>query len=323
MTAYLLMLTALMANPPYLKVVSPVVDRGDFLGGPILKQTFQLTNNHLTEVMTITGLDSTCGCLRRSVSRTELKPGESADVTIEINTLTQPDGSQSWLTKVKYRLKSTEKTIPDDELSLRLNAKLTREVTVTPPMVSISTQTFSTTTIQLADKRMKPLSIKNLTTTNERISAKAQTTAVGASGLFPIELSFSNDFPVGTHDEMLIITTDDPVYRELRVPIRYTKKATQAVTAHPEFLDIEVSEGKSTGIVLFRRTDSGSLKIDEVVCSAAGVSTTWSINSGKVVTLKVVISPDRAGNKGKCDVRVKFSEPANSEQVVPISWSRD
>lgn len=100
MNTILAVLIASVAAPPALSVDSAKVDRGEVRGGPILKQAFRITNR-AAETVAIAGLDSGCGCLRRSVSKNELKPGESADVSMDVNTLTQPDGPQTWTLKLR------------------------------------------------------------------------------------------------------------------------------------------------------------------------------------------------------------------------------
>jgi hypothetical protein len=315
MSPALTLLLLVAAQPPGLTVDAAIVDRGDVLGGPVLKQTFRVTNAHPSDTLSLTGLDSTCGCLRRSISRNELKPGETADVTVEINTLTQPDGPQTWLFKLRHRPKDAAKEEPDDEMQLRLKAKLSREVTVSPPMVAITTSTDATTTITLTDKRAKPLSVKALTTTSSLI------TATLANNQKSIELKFAKDFTAGTHDDMLVITTNDPQYSELRVPIQFIKKSAQAVSILPEILDIELTAGKGSGLVQLRRPDGKALRIASVESKLPGVTVTWSSGSGLAATVKVIVNQSQAGEKGKGELRVKFTEPAGHERAVPITWS--
>lgn len=303
------LLLVVTAPPAALTADAATVDRGDVTGGTVLKQTFRVTNTG-PEAVTVTGLDSGCGCLRRSVSKNDLKPGDAADVTLEINTLTQPDGPQTWLAKLKYRTLSAAKAAPDDVLELRLVAKLSRQVSVTPPMISVSTEGEAATSITITDKRKTPFAVKQVVSSSAHVTAKLRPAA--EAGKFVLDLTVADGLPVGTHDETLIVTTTDAEYAELQIPARIVKRGKNAVTAYPESLDIE----GGSGVVQFRRGGAKPVAIASTECGTPGVTVTTSTGTGTVATLKVRVST----KAGKAEVRVKFSEPADTEVVVPVKW---
>jgi Protein of unknown function (DUF1573) len=303
----LLWLACALMAPPALSVDSASVDRGEVRGGPILKQTFRVTNAS-AETIVLAGLDSGCGCLKRAVSKNELKPGETADVSMDVNTLTQPDGPQTWTLKLRHRPASRAKAEPDETLELRVSAKLVREVSVTPPMISVSTDAAATATIALADKRTAPLTITKVAASSPHLVPKF----AGKDGKYAIELAIAADLPAGTHDETVTVFTDDAHYAELRIPARIVKRAKNAVNAYPESLDLEAGRG----IVQFRRADGQPVKIESATCATAGVTVTASTGSGPVATVKVVASSGR----GKADVTVTFAEPAGATRTVPVRW---
>lgn len=314
MNTILAVLIASVAAPPALSVDSAKVDRGEVRGGPILKQAFRITN-HAAETVAIAGLDSGCGCLRRSVSKNELKPGESADVSMDVNTMTQPDGPQTWTLKLRHRPASLPKATPDELLELRMVAKLVREVSVTPPMISVSTEAAATASIVLADSRAVPLGVKKIVSSSPHVAAKFKATA---RGQFAIELAIAAELPAGTHDETIVIHTDDAHYAELNVPARIVKRAKNAVNAFPESLELDAVE--SRGIVQFRR-GGRPVEIASATCDIAGVTVTASTGSGPVATLKVTLGPTAAAT-GKAEVKVKFAEPEGAEFTLPVRWTK-
>lgn len=309
------LLLVVTAPPATLTADAAAVDRGAVKAGPLLKHTFRVTNA-AAEPVTITALESGCGCVRRSVSKNDLKPGEAADVTIEVNTLTQADGPQSWLLKLKHRRASAAKADPDELLELRLAAKLTHEVSVSPPMVSVSTEGEATATIMLTDKRATPLKISKLVSSSSHVTAKLRDAKT--PGTQVIDLAVAADLAVGTHDETIVLHTTDTEYAELRVPARIVKRAKDAVTAYPLALDLTADA--ASGIVQFRRGGGKAVAIASATCGTPGVAVTASAGSGAVATIKVVVSA-KAG--GKAEVKVKFSEPADAELVVPVRWEKD
>src|SRR4051794_38093183 len=104
MNTLILVLAAAGANPPPapLHCPAPVAACGEVKGGPPLAQTFELTHKG-TGTLSITKVEAGCGCLRRSLSADVLRPGETAKLTVEVNTLTQPDGPNRWQVAVSYR----------------------------------------------------------------------------------------------------------------------------------------------------------------------------------------------------------------------------
>src|SRR5262245_25726976 len=107
-----------------------LVNRGDVRVGPPLVQQFRLTNRG-TETVTITNVTSTCGCLVPKIVTRELPPGSLTNLTVEINTLSQPAGPVNWVTRISYRC--AERTY---ELALELRSKLIAEVRVEPASVA-------------------------------------------------------------------------------------------------------------------------------------------------------------------------------------------
>src|SRR4051812_27401889 len=74
---------------------SPLAAKGDVKAGPPLSHTFDLVHNG-TGTVTITKVEAGCGCLRQAIGSKALKPGEKTQLTLEVNTLTQPDGPNRW-----------------------------------------------------------------------------------------------------------------------------------------------------------------------------------------------------------------------------------
>src|SRR3954471_3347257 len=86
--------------PAPLTVPTPVAARGEVKAGPPLTHTFDLTHTGTAGTLYITRVEAGCGCLRQLLTATRLQPGETAKLTIEVNTLTQPDGPNRWQVQV-------------------------------------------------------------------------------------------------------------------------------------------------------------------------------------------------------------------------------
>src|SRR5262245_47085418 len=144
MNTLILLAATVAAPPPALSCANPVADRGDVKGGPPLSHTFDLTHRGPAGSLTITKVESGCGCLRQHLSAGVLQPGETTKLTVEVNTLTQPDGPNRWQAVVSYRIDVPGipgQLLPPPQtgqLPLTIAANLSRDVSVTPPQVAFS-----------------------------------------------------------------------------------------------------------------------------------------------------------------------------------------
>ena len=317
----ILLATFLVSSPPVVTLVADreAVDAGVVRSGPLLRQIYRVTNFSASLPVHIVGLDGTCGCIRKSFAKSDLKPGETTDVVVEVNTLTQPEGPNTWKTNVRYRVGSAT---AEERITLELVAKIVKEIDVKPPMLAISTEGAAKSTIVLTDRRATPLTVKAITSTSTHLTASIRE---AKDGTISIEVSIAEGVATGSHDETILITTSDPLYPELRVPVRITKRSKDAVRALPESLDLRIATESATasGVVQFRRPNAANIQIATATCAGKGVTLKWSAGSGTVATIRATIDPSTAGASGQTTIRVTFTEPASEEIIVPLSWAKD
>ncbi len=228
------------------------VDRGQVRVGPPLTQTFRLTN-HGQQPLIITGVNSTCGCLAPKLDRTSLAPNDSATLTVEINTLSQPAGPVAWTTRVGWRTGSAS-----GELPLTVKAILIAEIRVEPAAVAFHVRRTRSVDLTITDSRAKPF----------RILATGSTLPQVTTELLPnkdksvqrIRLTASADGPSGVQSAMAWFTTDDPLYPQIHVPVTLTVPVKTRVSASPSVLFLEGSSGR----VLLRDSEGQPVQIDRV-----------------------------------------------------------
>jgi len=317
----ILFTTFLVSSPPVAILVADreTVDAGVVRSGPLLRQVYRVTNPSATLPLQIVGLDGTCGCIRKSFAKSDLKPGETTDVTVEINTLTQPEGPNTWKTNVRYRVGSATM---EERITLELVAKIVKELEVKPPMLAISSEGAAKSTIVLMDRRATPLNVKAITSTSTYLTANVRE---AKEGTISIEVSIAEGVATGSHDETILITTSDPLYPELRVPVRIIKRSKDAVLALPESLDLHIATESVTasGVVQFRRPNAANIQIATATCTGKGVSLKWSAGSGAVATIRATIDLRTAGASGQTTIRVTFNESTSEEVIVPLAWVTD
>lgn len=329
----LITLVALAAgNPPSpppaaLTCPVPVAAKGDVRGGPPLVHTFDLTHRGAAGTLTVTSVEAGCGCLRRTLTAGVLRPGETTQLTLEVNTLTQPDGPNRWQAAVRYTLDTTgqPRTAQAGELLLSVTANLSREVTLSPPQVGFSCTGGATQTLTLTDGRAKPLTVVTAAGSSPHLTAEIAPAFVGADGkrAQTVTLKLAADAPVGHRDESVTLLTDDPVYPEFRVPVRVLKRAAGGVTATPDAVAVRFATGQdeASALVQLRAPDGKPVAVAGAESDHPGVAVKWSAGSGLVATVRVTVSAASAARPGGCRVRVRLTEPAGHEVVVPVTWA--
>ncbi|MBA4067367.1 MAG: hypothetical protein C0501_27390 [Isosphaera sp.] len=321
MNTLLLLLAAAPADPPPapLHCPAPVAALGDRKAGAPLAHTFDLTHTG-AGTLTVTKVEAGCGCFRQVLTAAVLKPGESAKLTLEVNTLTQPDGPNRWQAAVAYRTDAPGRPPEAGELLLQVTATLSREVAVTPPQVGFSTAAGATQVLTVTDTRGTPLKVVRAATTSPHLAAEVGPRADGKPSAQAVTVKLSADAPAGQTDEAVVLLTDDPAYPELRVPVRVRKRAAGAVTAAPDAVRFAAGGAEVSALVQLR-ADGKPVGIAAVDTGRTDVTAKWAAGSGPVAVVRVTVTEAAAAGPGACEVRVKLAEPAGGEVVVPVSWA--
>ena len=327
----LLPLALILANPPAeppaaLVCPAPLAAKGDAKGGPPLAHTFELSHRGAAGPITLTKVETGCGCLQQSLTTSMLQPGGTAKLTLEVNTLTQPDGPNRWQVQVHYRLDppgvpNGPPAVPQTGVVvLTVSATLSREVLVAPPQVAFSCTGEASQVLTITDRRAKPLTVTRAVATAAHLTADV---AARKDGTQAVTLKLAADAPLGHRDETVVLYTDDPAYPELRVPVRVLKRATGGVAATPPDLSVRFAAGQEevSALVQLRTTDGKPVRVEAAESDHAGVTLKWAPGAAPVAALRVTVGGAAASRAGGARVTVKFAEPAGHEVIVPVSWT--
>jgi hypothetical protein len=323
MNTLIFLLATSIGNPPAtpLRCPATVAAKGDVKGGPSLVHAFELTH-HGTGTLTITKVEAACGCLRQSLTSGVLAPGETAKLTLEVNTLTQPDGPNRWQIAVGYKVEAPGTPAQVGELLLQITATLSREVTVSPPQLGFSTTGTAKQVVSVKDSRGKPLTVLKATTTSPHLMAEVASHVAGKGQ--EVTVMLSADAPNGHRDEAVVLTTDDPAYPELRVPVRVLKRAAGGVRVAPESISLRFAPGQTelSTLVQLRSADGKPIEIAAAESDLPGVAIKQSTGTGAVAVVRVTVEESASCQSGACKVRVKLSQPTAQEIVIPVAWTR-
>jgi Protein of unknown function (DUF1573) len=299
----------------------PAVQTGEVHSGASLTHRFALVNNG-TETVEILDIKPSCGCLTPRVTQRVFAPGERGVLLLEINTLTQDAGLQSWRATVRYR-----EGHEDHELALQVAATIVTQVSVTPPALVLYTTSAIEHELTLTDRRPTPMTVTAVQPTSPHLRSRLgdwQRNDEGHS-VRTIALEVLPEFPEGRHEETIQIFTSDPEYRELRIPVTIVKRARQTVSASPDAVSLSTaaSEPMPSRTVLLRSAEDQAVIVERVESDSAAVRCETAAGPGLRATLKIQI--DRAkvtGETLQAKVRVVLRQPAGQTVTVPVTWSQ-
>ncbi len=299
----------------------PTAQVGEVRTGAGLSHRFALVNNG-GETLEILDVQASCGCMTPRVDRRVFAPGGRGVLILEINTLTQPAGPQSWRVTIHYREGQEEK-----ELALQLAATVVTEVTVTPPTLVLYTTSAISHELTLTDRRIQPMNVTAVQPSSPQLRTRLGDWQKNDEGFAQrtIALEVLPEFPEGRHEEVIQIFTADPEYRELRIPVTIVKKLRQSVCATPDSLTISTpaEEPIPSRIVQLRSADDLDVQVERVECDAPAVTCTTAAGPGRRATVKIEIDRTKVtGDELRANVRVTLRQPAGQTITVPVTWTQ-
>lgn len=306
--------------PAPLKATAASVDLGEVKTGPPSTHTFELKNTG-SAALSVRDVVAGCGCTRVELSAKKLEPGDTAKLTVTTNTLTQPEGAAAWTLGVVYRTEVDGKPF-DGRLDLKLTAKVVREVSVTPPLMAVSTAGAVTQTLKVEDRRAKPLGVTKVETSSKEITAEVKPAKTDDGRTTQeVVVTVGEGLAVGTHSETVTLRTDDPACPTLEVPVRVHKRAADGVTATPATAAVRFAKDQAEASALVQLRGGGkTVAIKGVECSTPGVAVKFSEDAGPVATVRVIVTAAKAGASGTCEVTVTLTEPTATKIVIPVAW---
>jgi hypothetical protein len=297
-----------------LRFADPTKDAGEVRRGPVLAHHFAFVNEGPNAVVITEGRAS-CGCLTPRFSAKLLKPGDEGWLELEVNTLSQPAGPNSWRVQVFYRDGDESR-----ETAVQLSAQLVAEIDVQPASLSILCgEQARTCEIVVTDKRPKPLTV----TSSSASSPKLRTDLHKADkGTHKIGVEVAADYPEGRHDDVVSIYTDDPAYREIRVPVTVVKRGRQRLSAAPEQVKFEGPAGQPlpSRIVLLRDADNQAVIVDQATADDPALICRWAAGPQTMSTLKVLVDSSRLNGRTsvRSTIRVELKEPVPQTMTIPV-----
>src|SRR5205814_78599 len=160
----------------------------------------------------------------------------------------QPEGPVRWRLRVGYRTGDVA-----GEAAVELCARLVRELRVEPAAVVLRGTGDRPAVVTVTDDRPRPLTVTGVSVSSPRLRADGHGRTV--------EVRAAADCPEGEHHEFVTLTTDDPHYPELKVPVTVIRPPKQRVTAAPNRVTLV---GGASALVQLRDADGRPVEVESI-----------------------------------------------------------
>jgi Protein of unknown function (DUF1573) len=300
-----------------LEFAQTTTDAGEVKAGAPLSHTFTFVNRG-PGVVEITGIESSCGCLTPRLDQRTFQPGEHGSILVEVNTLSPAPGPHIWQVKLSCRSGAMVSEVP-----LRLTARLVREIVVEPAAVNMFVDGPMQTEFRLIDPRSKPLQLQEVHTTAPALQAEIAGQERDTSGhlIYKVHLRVTGDMVEGRHEEFVSLFTNDPDYREIKVPVTVVKRSRQRLSATPSRIELSVRPGSSlpSRMVLIRDRENQEVEVEAVSADSPAVTCRWVKGPGAMTTLRVQIDRNQVqDSKWQSTVRVQVAKPTRQTLLIPV-----
>jgi hypothetical protein len=291
---------------------------GEVRSGIPLTQRFVFVNDG-PETVEITEVRPDCGCLVPRLATRVYRPGEGGALLLEVHTLSQSAGSHTWPVEVRYRCGDAVR-----EKELRLTAHVVAEISVQPAGLIIVGDSAVGHDIVFTDTRARPLAVTAVRASAPHLTARLTGAGRDAQGhsTRTIHVSVADDFPEGRYEEFVIIYTNDPAYRDLRMPVTVIKRPRQRVAALPDQAALTGGPAAPLPSQLIRLRDRQDqpVRVERIVADHPAIATSWAAGPGTMATLRISVDHRRLERTPwESAVHVHLSGPVAQTLTIPVS----
>jgi hypothetical protein len=304
-----------------LRFAEPIVNVGKVYSGQPLVRQFPFVNAG-SQPVEITELKGSCACVVPHLARRTFQPGEQGTIALEIHTLGQAAGANSWGVTLTCK---TGNNVAD--IHLQLQAELITEVTCEPAALQLLVREGLSTTITIGWKSSLFPSLKSVRTSSPELTARIDPTITCDLGCSrqTVIVEVTDAFPEGRHQAVVSVYTENPAYAELRLPITIVKSSHQRVSATPGQLVLVALPGQpvSSRVVLLRDAQNESVLIENITAEHPALTCSWAAGPGEMATLKVRVDAKALPAEGlQSAVHVDIHQPVRQTVTLPVDIRR-
>jgi hypothetical protein len=300
-----------------LRFLQPAADLGEIKAGVRLAHRFDFINDGPDRV-DIVDLRPSCGCIVPALDPRTFQSGEKGVLRLEIRSLGEPAGMHHWNLQVISRTANASK-----EIQLHLTARVVAEISVQPPTMTAYADRALVHEIRVVDFRPNAMNVVAVHASSPGLQCKIGELVRDEAGnaVRIVKLEIRADLPDGRHAEAVHIQTDDPVYKELEIPVTIIKQSRHRVTAHPHEIVLGVHPGQlPSQTVLLRDRENQGVIVKKIVPDNPALVCKWVEGPGTHATVKITLNKATlAAESFQTTVRIELAGPVAETLLVPVS----
>ena len=313
------MIAAAASPPDQPFQASPsVIDHGQTKSGTLLHNRFHVMNRG-SDKITVNQIEVSCGCLQPTISKKVLLPNEEATVELDVNTLAQPIGPNTW----RLELFASSQTT-NYKLELFIKSTIVRELEINPIALSMITNGAMSRELTISYSGKDPFELKRIQTSASYITTQLspEKAIQGAKQVRTLAIRVTEACPPGHHQEFIELFTNSPSYPMVRIPLTITRRMPETVEVFPEHLSLFLARNQHTasGLIQLRSPNDNTILIDRIRADHPDLTTKWVVGPGKRVTLRIMVTPTQPPPQNQAYVRVYLKESKSDPIVIPVSW---
>jgi hypothetical protein len=294
------------------------VDVGEVRSGLPVQRKLAFVNRG-REPVEVREVRAGCGCVRARLEKRLYQPNEGGAVVLDLHTLGQPAGPHAWGVRL-----ATAEGGAGRAVDLVVRAVVVAEVTLEPAALTLFTDHAAGHEVELWDRRSRPFAVREVRSSSPHLAGRLvrRRPDKGPGACYVVRVEVAAGFPEGHHEETLQVVTDDPLYRELRVPVSVVKRPRRPVAALPAEVSLVAAPGQAvpSRVVQLRHRANEPVQVDRVEAADPAVTCRWAAGLLPAPTLRVTVDRARvAGKVLQSSVVVHLRQPAGESVVIPVT----
>lgn len=315
--AIALLATGVRPVQAQLTASTSIIELGVIRGGQRIEHRFELINPS-AEPIEVFDLQRGCGCLAPRLEQRIVPACGKTGLVAELRTLGQANGEHTWNLQVHYRRGRDANGQDAKVLPLTLRGTVKNDITVQPAILGMHVAKAVEQEITLTDHRAAPLRVIDA----EARGAGVRVTKIERAGKITKVLvsADATQLDPGRHEGRLTITTDDPDYGQLQVPIVVTKATATTIQAAPESVILRFAAGVTSASALVRVRAPGdqAVRISKIEPSDPALVCTWAPGPGNDATLKIQVRA-ALSSSFRSHVEVHLAAPTIEVLTIPVA----
>jgi hypothetical protein len=299
----------------------PELDLGELRTGQEFEHRVKLVNQGPTPIE-VRAVTASCGCLRVRQAPARVPAGGAAEVHLAVHTLSAPAGQQNWQVNVAWAGPAGQQA-----LALPVRATVRQEVVLQPPMLRVNSAGATRHELVVVDQRPNTFRIVRAVTSSPylRISEPVERTDAAGRRVRALMLTIDGQLPAGRHEEQVVIHTDDPVHRELRVLVDITRRGGQRVEALPEKLELVLAtaDAQASRVVVLRDLRGRPVEIESIETSHPALSARGPEGEAATASIRLEVRGELLKqDRLQGEIVVRMVAPAGEKVTIPVTVLR-